>query len=78
MADYTNYLSKEMLKFHEEQKAKKEARQKLIDIADLLKLPTVYDKENNPAVPVKDLLDIFFNADKLKKLISRINLKAFW
>jgi hypothetical protein len=81
--DKDNYLDKVELEMMREFEAKREKRRKMQDIAESLKIPydvitNTISMERIPYIAIEDLVGHLLDETKLKELISRIRLKAFW
>lgn len=78
-------LSPEELELYLRMNQEKEERKKLLRIAEQLKIPCMLwgnghsDRlKGEPAVLIRDLWEILSDETKLKELLSRLKLKAFW
>jgi len=72
------YLSKEYLMMLEEMKRAKAERQRLAEIAHILKIPVVYSPSGDAMVQMKDLWPTLQDEKKFKELVAIIRNKAFW
>jgi hypothetical protein len=72
------YLDRVYLEIQKDVEKAQEKRRKLIELADKLKLPIIYDKYNQPSITIEALWEILSDETKRKELWSRLNLQVFW